>query len=94
MTQKKIEKANSYTEWAEASLNHIWAYDDDVNDTERISLILGILATEFAAYLDMHRRPTSLDDMLEQLFGKSEEEDKEDDTGDTKESKEEPDITF
>lgn len=87
MTQKKNEKANSYTEWVEESLNHIWAYDDDVNDTERISLILGILATEFAAYLDMHRRPTSLDDMLEQLFGKSEEEDKEDDTGDTKESK-------
>ena len=45
MTQEKIEKANSYTEWVEASLNHIWAYDDnDVNDTERISLILGMAA--------------------------------------------------
>lgn len=58
-------------------MNHIWAYDDDdVNDTERISLMLSILATEFAVYLDMHRRPTSLNDMLEQLFGTGKDGDK------------------
>ena len=69
------EKFKNYTDWAKFSI-HEAVSSKEATEVERLTVMLGFLVMEFAAYLDMNTpTATSIDDMLGQLFGFGKEKD-------------------
>lgn len=65
------ERFKNYTDWAKFSI-HEAVSSKEVTGVERLTVMLGFLVMEFAAYLDMNisaTTATSLEEMLDELFG-------------------------
>lgn len=72
------ERFKSYFDWAKFS-THEALSSKEVTGVERITVMLAFLVIEFAAYLDMNTpatTATSLEEMLDELFGTGKDGDK------------------